>query len=264
VTGVNQFDARVMPDGTNVVLFPGSVGLALLANDSRVRFDAAHFLPLLACAGRGVVMLRGGLGARRTSPVRVACQAGLDPGAAALLAFDLLGLPALPVAAGADVLQAVHGGAADAVFVSSETPSVQIQALLQAGLAPALSAGLPGGAGDAAGHAALAPHLLALLPADRVRADPLVAGWTALAAASVTGMVLAVPRLSPAGAIARWQAACGATGSDPGVTEAVQARGAQWLTGLAAGRTMAAMVAPDAAQTALRGWLAMRLNWQPG
>jgi hypothetical protein len=47
VTGANQFEARVAPDGTTVLLVPGAAALDWLVGDQRAHFDAEHWVPAL-------------------------------------------------------------------------------------------------------------------------------------------------------------------------------------------------------------------------
>ncbi len=259
VTGLNQFDARAMPDGTDAVLFPGAAFLPYLAGDSRVRFDASHLLPLLASVSPGVIMIRGGFAAPRRGPVRLACAGGLTPEAVALLALDLLNVPALPVAIDADPLTAAQRGAADAVFVTGADVPGQLGRLTAAGLLPAATVGDK----QAALRNVNAPDVLALLPPERRNNDPLVSAWSGVAAAGVTGMVLAVPRLTPSGAIARWRMACMSCLTDPAIAAETEPRSVSLLSDRAAEQAVSSVLISDAAATALRGWLAMRLNWQP-
>ena len=60
VTGVNQFQARVTPDGATALLLPGAALLAWLVGDSRVRFDAGSWATLWGASGTAVVASRGG------------------------------------------------------------------------------------------------------------------------------------------------------------------------------------------------------------
>jgi hypothetical protein len=257
VTGVNQFDARAMPDGKDAVLFPGTVLLADLAGDSRVEFNMTHFVPLLAGVTQGVAMLRGSLWAQRTAPVRLACQLGLDAAAAALLAFDLLGVPAVPVDVGADEAAAAAAGAVDAVFACGCDTSLHLQTLAQAGFAPAFSAGAP-----PLGMQAVAPDVLALLPAAQ-RTAPLAMAWPSLAAAGTTSMVLAVPRLAPDSAIERWRIACMDSVTNANIGAELAPRRMRLVCGPDAAGVLAALNLPADARGALQRWLQMRLNWRP-
>jgi len=263
VTGANQFDARNMPDGSQALLFPGTVGLAWLAGDTRVRFDASHLLPLMVGVTPGVVMMRGGLNDRsRKSPVRLACPAAPDRQAVALLAFDLLNVPALPVGAVPDAASAAREGAADAVFVTGRDVPGQIRFLAEAGLRPAFTMGAKLAAGATPVHALGAPDLVDLLPDGR-RRDPLMQAWAGMAAASVIDVVLGLPRQSPAGAITRWRFACGASLTNPDVASAMTSGCVRLLSDSAAANAVNAVLVQREAQQALHRWLDARLNWQP-
>jgi glucose-6-phosphate dehydrogenase assembly protein OpcA len=76
-------------------------------------------------------------------------------------------------------------------------------------------------------------------------------------------MVLAVPRLTPSGAIARWRMACMSCLTDPAIAAETEPRSVSLLSDRAAEQAVSSVLISDAAATALRGWLAMRLNWQP-
>ncbi len=257
VTGANQFDARAALDGTEALLFPGCVAIPSLAGDSRVRFEGGHMLPLLAAVSPGVVMLRQADPARRPGVVRVACRGGPDAGAVALLGLDLLGVPAMKVAAAPDAFGAAMGGAADAVLVAGPHAVPQMRALAGAGFRPGFAVGTAWSLPVAA-----APDLLTLLPAARRRADPLVAAWQAMGAACATPLALALPHMTPADAVAKWRRACAYSLRDA----EVQAAAAGCLRLVAedeAAHMVAAARGDAAAQAALRGWLDARLGWRP-
>ena len=260
VTGVNQFDARAMPDGAQAVLFPGSVGLALLAGDSRVRFDARHLVPVLACAASGIMALPGGGIAPRPRPVRLAITPAHAPDAAALLALDLLNVPVLPVHVAGDKLDAVRVGAADAVFVSGQDQGARLAALAQFGIAPAFSINPP-----VAGAPDRRPGLpdMADLLQTRHRADPLAGAWDGLATAGLMEFVLAIPRQSPAASIQRWRTACGAWLASRESAAERDNPGFHAVEGEMAAGLLAGMQVAEPARTELRAWFGARLNWRP-
>ncbi len=84
VTGANRFEAQFDPEGTRLMLLPGSAALAWLAGDPRVHFDAARWLPLLCGVSTGVLACRRPLEASRAAtPLRMAVGGPLGPDAAA-------------------------------------------------------------------------------------------------------------------------------------------------------------------------------------
>src|SRR6266568_3931148 len=98
VTGANQFETRVAPDGATVLLLPGAAGMAWLVGDPRARYDAAHWLPVMAGITAGVVASR--VPASALAPgakLRVAASTPIGHELPALLGIDLLGLQSVPV-----------------------------------------------------------------------------------------------------------------------------------------------------------------------
>jgi hypothetical protein len=265
VTGANHFDARAMPDGSQALLFAGSLALPWMAGDSRVRFDMGHLMPLIGLAGPGVVMLRGGLGARRgREPVRLLCGTAPEPSQTALMALDLLKIPTIAVPPTADPAGAVGAGAADAVFLSAGDVPSRARALTEAGLRPAFTTCLfpCEAATPVADLLHGVPHFLSVLPPAQ-RADPLVAAWRAMAAASALDMVLALPRLSDAASVARWRHACRDALASDEVSGEIESRSVRLLSDTETAEAMEAMQADAAAQFALRHWMAERLHWRP-
>jgi hypothetical protein len=263
VTGANQFDARAVPDGSQALLFPGTVGLAWLAGDTRVRFEASHLLPLLVAVAPGVVMLRGGLTGRTSHmPVRLACPSAPDRQAAALLALDLLNVPALPVGAAPDAASAARDGAADAVFVTGCDVPTQLRALAEAGLRPAFTIGAKLAGATAPLRGLDAPDLMDLVP-DARRRDPLMQAWSGMAAASVIDVVLGIPKQSPAAAVTKWRTACDASLQSPDLSATRTTGCVRLLSGPEAANAVNAVLVSRDAQDALHRWLDTRLNWQP-
>lgn len=269
VTGANQFDARVTPDGQVALLFPGSVALAWLVGEGRVRLDPAHLLPLLAAYGPGVLMVRDGIsigpdgtvaGATPSKPLRLAVGPAPDASLTALLGLDLLEVPVVAVAGGPNPAEAARGGAADAVFLHGVQAASHAPGLVQAGFKPALSA-MPDDVGP---PALLAPGFLAGLPQRRLRQDPMVEAWQAVAAASTLCAVLVVPRLTPAAAIGLWRHAASAGVADEALQAQARSHGIALADGAGARDALAPMQVSGDTQLALRRWLSERLGWQPG
>jgi hypothetical protein len=261
VTGANQFDARAAADGSQALMFPGTIAMPCLAGDSRVRFETAHLSPVMAAMTQGVVMMRGSLTARRSRPLRVACHGALEPGSVALLGFDLLAVPAEPVAAAPSPFEAATHDAADAVLLSGPQAGVQHRALASIGWQPAFALGDP--ASGVWPQSMTAPPLASLLAAGRGGADPLLAAWNALAAACLTPVALALPPMCPADAVARWRQACSACLSDPDIVLLTSTNAIRLVDGDQAASVIAAALAPADAQAAFRFWLQKRLAWRP-
>ncbi len=257
VTGLNQFEARVLPGGQDALIYPGSAFMAWLIGDSRVVFDGGHLLPLLARVGPGVLMLRGALHGRR-APIRVSVTA--DQALAGFLGLDLLQVAAEPVAAPA--AEAVFGHAVDAVFLHGADVRQRSQVLVEAGLSPAFAVGSRNDQGVLRRDPdfSAVPTLPELL-GGRARAH-LGAMWSAVAAASVLDVALALPSLSSAAAVARWRRACDVAEAEDQAGDA--SRGLRVLSGVQAADAAAAMQPDGAAQVELRRWAASRLQTLPG
>jgi hypothetical protein len=266
VTAANQFDARAMADGSQVLLFPGCVALAWMAGDSRAQFDIGHFLPLLALASTDVVMMRGGLNVpKRAGPLRLACGTVPQPAQTALMALDLLGIEAVAVRPAPDPLAAVRAGTVDAVFVRGSDVPGQVQALTAAGLLPAFTTGLPiPHAEPPLGHALHGvPHLAGLLSPAQRSGDTRVTAWRALAAASALDLMLALPRLSTASSVANWRRACRTSVASDAIGQQIARRSLLLLSDQDTATAMQLMRADATAQLTFRRWLADRLNWRP-
>ena len=245
VTGANQFDARAVPDGREALLFPGSVALDWLAGLRPVRFDPAHVLPLLAMLGSGVLMVRGTLPAQGAgTPLRLAGAAAQDGMLVALLGLDLLGIPAIRVRQESE---------ANAIFLYGPQAASRAPSLVASGYAAALSTG--GGAGFAQ-----APFFLASLSDARLRRDPLVTAWRALAGATDLCAALVLPRLCPAAAVGSWRRAAAGGLADDGLAEEARRQALHLVAGADATEALAPMRLAAGPRLALRRWMSDRLG----
>ncbi len=262
VTGANQFEARIVPDGGTALLLPGSAAMAWLVGDPRARFDVGQWVPALAGVTPGLVMSRLPLPAHGGAPLRVAASGPTGPELPALLALDLLGAAWVPVfgltdACGDDALAA---GQVDAVCLHGRRVAELAQTMAAAGAAPAVllrqrrrggaapaRPGLPGDAGrqrvagGAAGDA------------------PLRTAWRATAAASELEVALVLPQLTPAAMVALWRRACAqAIGSERGAGAGERGRGAA-----AAARRRRPPAPWPCWPTRRRSW-SCATGWRPG
>lgn len=260
VTGANQFATRVTPDGNTLLLAPGEAALAWLAGDPRARFDAAKWLGVMAGIAPCVVCGRPEAGAGGAR-IRVGMAGPLSPDLAALMGLELAGLPVAPVFGAIDqgsAAQALASRAVDAVLLRGAGLAANLGPLAQLGATALFTLGAQGGEG----RDALMPDVpnLAEYAAARgtVPAASMMAAWRGVAAAAQTEYALVLPQLTPAALVALWRQAAQHAATD---LQDPQGR----TRGAIDPQALAQSLAPDtAALTALRAWLAARLNWAPG
>ncbi len=261
VTGANMFDARALPDGQAALLFPGAAALAWLVGDTRVRFDAARLLPMLAAVSAGVLCTRGGARGLAAGPLRLGCDALVAPSLSVLMALDMLGVPVRPVLAAPGCIEAVQRGEVDAVFARGLDMPAQLASLRQAGLLPVFSVSFPHPAFAAPATPDL-PDLASMLDGTPAGDHPLLAAWHAVTAASLLDAVLALPRLCPDTSLARWRGAC----DQARATNALAGRlpgNMRLLTGNDSAAALGTVLVSGAMQDTLHQWMATRLNWRP-
>ena len=262
VTGANQFTTRVTPDGNTVLLVPGDAALAWLVGDPRARFDAAKWLGVVAGIAPAVVCAPPGFLAR--DRMRVGMAGPVGPDLAALLGLELAGLLTAPVFGVLDqgtAAQAMASGAADAVLLRGAAVAANLGALAQIGVTPLFTLGAVAGEG----RDALLPEVLTLpeyiVSRGRTPAPDLLAAWRAVAAAAQTEYALVLPQLTPASLVALWRQAGTQAAASPALHDEA---GRTRSVGTPAAQTLTQAMAPDVpAITALRTWLATRLNWRP-
>jgi hypothetical protein len=255
VTGLNQFEARVPPGGQDALVFPGSALMAWLIGDPRVAFDGSRLWPLLARVSPGVLMLRGALRARR-GPVRLAMAPWSEQALAGFLGLDLLRVATEPVAAPG--MEAALQQSVDAVFLHGADVPARCRALVEGGLTPLFAVGSVSPAGMPCRDPAFAdvPTLPELLASSGGMNSPAI--WSAVAAASVMDLALALPALSSGACVTRWRHAATAAAAETQTLEA--GRGMRLLTDGQAAAAVAAVSIDGPSQIALRRWAATRLR----
>lgn len=275
VTGANQFEARVPPDGLTALMAPGEAALAWLVGDPRAQYDVARWLPIMAGVTPGIVCSRLAAAALRPGTrLRMAAAGPVGPDLPGLLAIDLLGLQLAPVFGAQDAAmaaQALHAGAVDAVFLHGPQARAEAGRLAAAGAPPLFGMGVPDDTG-ATRRDPLLPDLptlpeLAASLHGAAPAGPLYAAWQACAAAADLQFALVLPVLSPAAMVSLWRKAAvrmaavdpqtvrAAAGPPPGDLRTLPAPGANTV--------LSAISAEAPTLLALRRWLAERLNWRP-
>ena len=251
VTGANQFEARVSPDGGTALLLPGSAAMAWLVGDPRAQFDAARWLPAWAGLASAVLVSRVPLSPGSTLRVGGARPAG--PTLPALLALDMLGITVV----------SSPDNAADAVFHSGQ--GARVAAKAQRGMVPVLTLGTIDSAGSWLRDPAF-PTVPTVLEAVSRHSTPLpmLAALRAASAAAMLDAALVLPQLSPANRVALWRRACAEAAATPDVLAEAAALGIHTATALATATLMASIAADVPTLLALRSWLDARWGHQAG
>lgn len=251
VTGANQFEARVSPDGGTALLLPGSAAMAWLVGDPRAQFDAARWVPAWAGLASAVLVSRVPLSPGSTLRLGGAHPAG--PTLPALLALDMLGI----------TVTRSPDNVADAVFHSGQ--GARIAATAQRGMVPVLTLG----AIDAAGNWLRDPDFPTVPSviegvSRRALPLPMLAALRAASAATMLDAALVLPPLSPANRVALWRRACAEAFATQDLLAEAAALGVQTATAPATATLMASLAADVPTLLALRGWLDARWGHQAG
>lgn len=251
VTGANQFEARVEPDGTTGLLVPGVAMLSWLTGEMRARFDPARWVPLWV--GLGSVVLFSRLPLVQGQPFRLAAGSPAGPELPALLALDILGIDV------ALVPPDFSGGAVLTGPFSTMTPA----AAVQAGLRPIMTFGAlteQGTIGRDPDYPAVPTALE--LTFDRAPKDLLAALRSAVMAAQLdVGLML--PAMTPAASVALWRRACAALPVDPAIIEQSDRLGTRQPVSAQAAMCTASIAGTTGTLLTLRQWLATRYDWRP-
>jgi hypothetical protein len=268
VTAANQFEARIVPDGTTALLLPGSAAMAWLVGDPRARFDAARWVPALAGVTPSLVASRISVGRiLGGTPLRLAASSPSGPDLPAMLAFDLLGANWQPVFGLAETAAqvALAQGSVDAICLHGRRVLDMSYALRAAGAPPIFTFNMPDDGGQVQRDPAFidVPDAAELLRAGVPVDEHLRTAWRATIGAGQLEVALVLPQLSPAAMVALWRRACAqAVGSAPVQAQAVSL-GVRALSMPAATTSTAAVMADSASLLALRQWLSTRLDYHP-
>lgn len=264
VTGCNQFEARVAPDGATSLLLPGDAPLAWLVGDPRAKFDVARFIPLLAGVASAMLISRRPLASvTPAAPLRLAAARPDSPDLAALLALDLLGVPVQPVLGLADkaAQTALETRAVDALLLIGRPPATPIAG----GASAVLSLGLPGEDGIPQRDPACPDTpVFDEAYAARFGSPPTGArhaAWRAVAVAAQLRFLLALQTPTPAAMVALWRQSAGQAGA--GLVQAGGMAGLRLLPCPGLNLFAAPLAADPSALLELRRWLAERHHWQP-
>ncbi len=269
VTAANQFEARIVPDGTTALLLPGSAAMAWLVGDPRARFDAARWVPALAGVTPSLVASRVSAGRiLGGAPLRLAASGPTGPDLPAMLELDLLGANWHPVF-GLDETTAqvaLAQGSVDAICLHGRRVLDMSYALRAAGAPPIFTFGMTDETGQVQRDAAFidVPDATELLRAGARANEHLRAAWRATIAAGQLEVALVLPQLSPASMVALWRRACAQAAGSPAVQAQAVALGVRALSMPAATACTGAVTTDSASLLALRQWLATRLDYHPG
>jgi hypothetical protein len=261
VTGANQFEARVAPDGATV----------LLVGDTRAHFDAEHWVPIMAGVTPAIVMARPDvIPFAADRPIRIAASGPVGPQLPAILGLELLGAHVVPVfdlVEPAAASAAFDSGKADAVLASGQNAARHVAALQGAGAKPLFVFGeLDAGNLPARDPAFPDVPTLVELYVARHGTKPIGArydAWRAIATAAQLEFGLVLPGLTSAAMVALWRRAASQAAVQPGVQHLADTFAVRPLEGVAAAAVMTGIAADSAALLELRGWLATRFNWRP-
>jgi len=257
VTGANQFEAHVPPDGGTALLLPGAAAMAWLVGDPRAQFDAARWVPAWAGVASAVLVSRVPLMAGRTLRVGGAHPDGLA--LPVLLALDMLGIEVTPSA----------DSIADAVFYCGQ--GARVAAAVRRAMVPVLTLG----AVDANGAWLRDPAFPAVptaieavsrqLPqqSPQQSSPVMLSALRATAAAAVLDVALVLPQLSPANRVAMWLRACAEASATPDLQFEAASLGVRAAPAPATVTLTRAIAADVPTLLALRGWLDDRWGWRP-
>ena len=251
VTGANQFEARVDPDGQTALLVPGAAALSWLTGEMRARFDFAHWVPLWAGMGSAVLVSRTGL--VPGGHLRVAASSPVGPELPALLALDLLGVVAAPS----------PSEGADAALLQGPDLPAAVQAASASGMRPVMTFGIAG-QDESTGRDPLFPAVPTAFELVRDRAPPeLLAALRASASAMQLDATIVLPALTPAASVSLWRYACNGLQQDAAVQDEAWRLGARCINPEAVSAYMGKVACSHAALLALREWLVSRYEWRP-
>jgi hypothetical protein len=273
VTGANQFDALVVPDGNTAAVLPGAALIAWITGDPRVHFDPTHWVTVMAGVGSGVLVVRTANGdvpdveaLRAMAPLRLAADSPQSDDLAALLALERMGVGLAPVFGLHDrsaKTAAFMSGAADAVFLAGEGVPEDIAPFSANNGVPVFCLGMPAAAGGVQPDA-LFPGLPDAIAYSNVIASPLDAAYRAAAAAARLDFIIVLPKLTDPGAVAQWRGAATGAAATPAMQAAASASDIVLVPSPVAAAALMEIQEAQNNQSALQAFLVQRFGWQPG
>lgn len=272
VTGANQLDTLMVPDGSSAAILPGATLTAYLMGDVRVHYDPTKWTPILAGCNSGVLMLRAPKGTPPTlatlqnmAPLRFGAARPQSNDLAALLALARLGVTTTPVFglySSAEKTRAFIAGTVDAVFICGEGVPEDLDALIASGAVPAFCIGAPQPDG-AIGPDPLFPTLplaTSLGPAINPMLDT---AYAAAAAAAQLDFMLVLPHLTAANTVAQWRSAATEAAQNPAIEAAAGASSISLQSAFVLAGMLATLTNVPAIQPDLLAFLTRTYGWQP-
>jgi hypothetical protein len=271
VTGANQLDALVVPDGKTAAILPGAALIAYLTGDSRAHFDPTHWVPLMSGVNSGVLMLRATTPAAtpaslRAGPaLRLAVAAPQSPDLAAVLGLARLGICTSPVPGLRDAdekTKAFTAGQVDAVFLCGEGVPEDVAALTAAGAVPFFTIGALEASGRIGPDPSFpsVPEASSLGPAVSPDMD---AAYQAAAVAAQLDFLLVLPKMTDPAAANAWTLASLQAASSPALAAAASASSISLQPDTALAGALAALDVPASARNTMLTYLAKNCGWQP-
>lgn len=272
VTGANQLDTLMVPDGSSAAILPGATLTAYLLGDDRVHYDPTKWTPVIAGCNSGVLMLRAPKGSVPTletllkmAPLRFGGASPQSSDLAALLALARLGVNTTPVFGlhnSAEKTSAFIAGTVDAVFICGEGVPEDLDALIASGAVPAFCIGAPQ-PGGTIGPDPLFPNLALATSLGPAVNTLLATAYEAAASAARLDFMLVLPHLTAANEVAQWRSAATVTAQDPAIKAAVEASSISLQSAFVLADLLATLAAVPVMQPALLSFLAKTYGWRP-
>lgn len=270
VTVGNAFGARMDPDGSTLMFAPGAALLAWLEGDSRVKYAPDHWISILVGLTPGVLVGRRELALKpgQQRPLRIGATNPLGPELAALLALDLIGVPAVPVFGMGDAVSLAEGlrrHTIDLAFLSGPKIKQSLALVAGSGAAPLFSTGAQACDGPAV-RDPLVPNVPSFVEAAGTlavdaRQMPGFAAYSAAAAAASVCFTAVLPDLVRGETVAAWRHAAEACTDSLSLATVAVPQGVRFLTGTCASALFAQLAGAPMMTTSLRATIGQRYGW---
>lgn len=270
VTVGNAFGARMDPDGSTLMFVPGAAMLAWLEGDSRVKYDPGQWIPILIGVTPAVLVARPGVslipGQHR--PLRLGATNPLGPELAALLALDVIGVPAVPVYGMGDaqsLSDSLERQSIDLAFLTGPKIADALALAAAAGARPLFSTGAESCAGPAARDPQIpdVPSFAEAATAQGINLPgmPGFAAYSAAAAAAAGCFMAVLPDLVRAETVSVWRRGAEITTDSLSIAAVSVPQGLRFLTGACARSYFAQITGSSAMLAGLRATVQQRYGW---